>query len=61
MPLVRNSKIVEYRDLIRKSTRLNELLFDNRKGLAEIYEHAKGDVSSTKKKKKRKFKIKDSI
>lgn len=35
------SKIEEQRIVIRKSKRLNELLFDNNKGLLEVFEHFK--------------------
>lgn len=40
-PIVEPSTLYPYREIIRKSKRLNELLFDNNKGLVMIYEQIK--------------------
>ena len=41
IPVTQTSSITEYREIIRKSKRLNELLFDNHDGLLKIYNDAK--------------------
>ena len=41
MPLLQKNEIIEHRKIIRKSKRLNQLLYDNNKGLIEIFEQAK--------------------
>ena len=41
-PVKENSKILEHRRIIRASKKLNQLLFENLKGLEIIFNEAKG-------------------
>ena len=38
LPLLQKNEIIEHRKIIRKSKRLNQLLYDNNKGMIEIFE-----------------------
>ena len=40
-PIVNKSPILEHRKIIRKSAKLNELLYDNNKGLVKYFDYAR--------------------
>ena len=48
-PLVKKSTIVDHRKIIRRSVKLNELLYDNNKALVKLFDDTRKTYDSKKK------------
>ena len=48
-PLVKKSTIVDHRKIIRRSVKLNELLYDNNKALVKLFDDTRKTYGSKKK------------